>query len=87
MNRVIATMGCRGCETPGQKQSMLVYCYKQRSQLLLCCFLAVLFEDAVILGIGTDNVSDVFSPGFSKKNLFSSYNLERTVSTYLYMQI
>ena len=45
--------------------------------------LAVLFEDAVILGIGTDNVSNAFSPVFSSRssNLFSYYSLERTVSS------
>ena len=47
-------------------------------------FIAVLFEDAVILGIGTDNVSNAFSPAFSSRNsnLFSYYNLERTVSSF-----
>eukprot|EP00795_Rhopilema_esculentum_P004641 gene4641-20920_t len=47
--------------------------------------LSVLFEDAVILGIGTDNVSDSLSPGFSYKNshMFSSYSLERTTQVYL----
>jgi len=47
--------------------------------------LSVLFEDAVILGIGTDNVSNAFSPVFSSRssNLFSYYSLERTTQVYL----
>ena len=50
----------------------------------LFLFVAVLFEDAVILGIGTDNASDCFSPGsFNKTSqFFSFYNLERTVIKY-----
>ena len=51
---------------------------------IILLFLAVLFEDAVILGIGTDNVSNAFSPAFSSRNsnLFSHYSLERTVSSF-----
>ena len=53
------------------------------TSLYVVIFAAVLFEDAVILGIGTESMPHVFSPSSSNKpsHLFSYYNLERTVSS------
>ena len=45
-------------------------------------YLAVLFEDAVIIGIGNEDIDDCLSPSplFGARMPFPYFNLERTVS-------